>query len=152
MEHGEMHLHPLLVHFPIALLTGALMMEILSLILKKDSWHRTALHMYIFAAAMAPLTVWTGWEEAEHEHLKHAVLTLHRNFALVTMWTALLSLPILRLVYQRLSQYFRVLFLAFLIGTAVCVGITGYHGGRLVYEYGVGVEEGDHPVHHTGIR
>ena len=88
-------LHPKVIHFPIALFIGAMGMEVLSLILKKDNLHRTALHMYILATVITPFAVLTGLQEAEHLHLSHPILTIHRNFALLTMWGSLVSLPIL---------------------------------------------------------
>nr|MBP9855290.1 hypothetical protein [Candidatus Omnitrophota bacterium] len=51
--------HPRMIHFPIALFIGAMGMEILSFIFKKETLHRTALHMYILAAVITPLVVLT---------------------------------------------------------------------------------------------
>ena len=49
--------HPMLVHFPIALFTIVLFLEILSLTFKKEILHQSALTMYILAAFMSPLVV-----------------------------------------------------------------------------------------------
>ena len=112
----DIPLHPMVVHFPIALFISALGLEILSLILKKESLHRTALQIYILAAIVAPFVVWTGLKEAEKWHLvNHPVLNLHRNFALLTMWSALITLPVLWIVKKRLSHAFRWMFLIFLL-------------------------------------
>ena len=62
-------IHPKVIHFPIALFIGAMGVEALSLIFKKDNLHRTALHMYILATVMTPFVVLTGLQEAEHLHL-----------------------------------------------------------------------------------
>lgn len=48
---------------------------------------------------------------------------------------------ILAIIKRRSKKAFRIVFLIFLILTTDLVSITGYYGGRLVYEYGVGVEE-----------
>ena len=88
-------LHPKVIHFPIALFIGAMGMEALSLIFKKDNLHRTALHMYIFATVITPFVVLTGLQEADHLHLHHPVLTIHKNFALLTMWGSLVPQQIL---------------------------------------------------------
>ena len=134
-------LHPKVIHFPIALFIGAMGMEALSLILKKDSLHRTALHMYIFATVITPFVVLTGLQEADHLHLHHPVLTIHKNFALLTMWGSLVSLPILWLAKKKGEKVLKIVFIVFLLMLAAFVSVTGYNGGRMVYEYGVGMEQ-----------
>ena len=72
-------LHPRVIHFPIALFIGAMGMEVLSLIFKKDNLHPTALHMYVLATVITPFVVLTGLQEAEHLHLnqiKNLILNL----------------------------------------------------------------------------
>ena len=144
-------LHPKVIHFPIALFIGAIGMEVLSLIFsavgrsslggKKDNLHRTAFHMYILATVITPFVVLTGLQEAEHLHLGHPILTIHKNFGLLTMWTSLISLPILWIVNKRNPKILRALFLVFLLVIATFVTVTGHNGGRMVYEYGVGVDQ-----------
>ena len=144
-------LHPKVIHFPIALFLGAMGMEALSLIFsttggsasgeKKDNLHRTAFHMYILATVITPFVVLTGLQEAEHLHLSHPILTIHRNFALLTMWGSLVSLPILWLAKKKGEKVLRIVFIVFLLILVSFVSVTGYNGGRMVYEYGVGVEQ-----------
>ena len=134
-------LHPKFVHFPIALLIGAMGMEMLSLIFKKDNLHRTAFHMYILATVITPFVVLTGLQEAEHSHLGHPILTIHRNFALLTMWVSLVSLPILWLAKKKSEKILRIVFIVFLLMLVGFVSIAGHNGGRMVYEYGVGMEQ-----------
>ncbi len=141
MEYLNIHLHPVLVHFPIALFVGALFMEIASCLFKNESLHRSAIHLYVLACILAPLTVWTGLQEAEYEHLKHPVVDLHRNFALATMWVSWAGAVLLGLVHKRFPKYFRIVFVIFLFLTVALVTLAAYNGGRLVFEYGVGVEE-----------
>ena len=134
-------LHPKVIHFPIAVFIGAMGMKVLSLIFKKDNLHRTALHMYIFATVITPFVVLTGLQEADHLHLHHPVLTIHKSFALLTMWGSLVSLPILWLAKKKEEKVLRIVFIIFLLMLAAFVSVTGYNGGRMVYEYGVGMEQ-----------
>ena len=134
-------IHPKVIHFPIALFIGAMGMEALSLILKKDNLHRTALHMYILATVMTPFVVLTGLQEAEHLHLSHPVLTLHRNFGLLTMWISLISLPVLWIVNKYSPKLLRAIFIVSMLIIAIFVTVAGHNGGRMVYEYGVGVSQ-----------
>jgi uncharacterized membrane protein len=134
-------LHPKLVHFPLALFVTALGFDAVSLLFKNEGLHKTALNMYVLAALVTPLVVRTGMWEAERLNLSHPILESHRTFALWTMWLSLMSLPVLWSFKKWLPKYFRMLFVLFLIGVAGAVTLAGHNGGRMVYEYGVGVEE-----------
>ena len=148
MEHlaHSLHLHPMLVHFPIALFISALGFEAASLIFKKENFHRTALSLYIAATLMSPLAVQTGlWEEARLQ-IHHPVLETHEDFALLTMWSALASLPILWFVHgfaaKRNPKIFRGVFLICVLFVVTTLSIAAYNGGKMVYEYDIGP---DHP-------
>lgn len=134
-------IHPKMVHFPIALFLTALGLDLASLIFKKEDLHKAAWHIYVIAALMTPLVVRTGIWEAARLHLNHPVLTKHRTFALWAMWVSLMSLPVLWFIKQRSKKFFRVFFVILLIGAAVFVTLAAHNGGRLVYEYGVGMEQ-----------
>lgn len=133
-------LHPKLVHFPIALFLTALGFELMSLVSKKTAFHQCAVYMYVFAALLTPLVVRTGIWEAERLHLNHPLLDKHKLLALWTMWSSLMSLPVLWLSHKEFSKYFRVIFFLFLLAVSGVVGYAGHLGGQMVYEYGVGVE------------
>lgn len=134
-------LHPKFVHFPVALFTTALAFDVLGFISRKESLHKTALNIYIFATLLTPVVVRTGLWEEERLHLGHPVLETHRMFALWTMWVALMSLPVLWFIKKELPRHFRVIFMIFLLGVVAFVSLTGHNGGRMVYEYGAGVEQ-----------
>ena len=134
-------LHPMTVHFPIALFITALGLEVLSLVTKKESLHQTALHIYVIAVLITPLVTTTGIWEAERLRLNHPILDQHRLLALWTMWVSLASLPILYLLKRKCAKCFRIIFIIFLISIAGLVAITAEKGGQMVYEYGVGVAE-----------
>lgn len=133
------HLHPLIVHFPIALFISALGLEILSLIFKKELLHQAAWCNYILAIFACIAAVLAAWVDGMS--LKHPVFYTHRVLAYWTTGIALVSGIILPFVKRRSRKVFRIMFFIFLILTAVLVSITGYYGGKLVYEYGVGVAE-----------
>ena len=134
-------LHPMVVHFPIALFITALGLEVASIVFKKESLHKSALHLYILAALITPLVVRTGLWEEERLNLNHPILDWHRTFALWTMWTSLMSLPVLWFIQKECQRCFRIIFVILLFGIVSFVSLTGYNGGRLVYEYGTGIEE-----------
>jgi len=134
-------LHPKVVHFPIALFITAFGLEVLNWMTRKNIFHQCAVCLYIIAALMTPLIVRTGLWEAERLHLSHPLLNQHQTFALWTMWTTLMSLPVLWFLHQKFPPIFRVLFVMCLINASVLVTLTADKGGKMVYEYGVGVEQ-----------
>ena len=76
-----------------------------------------------------------------HLKLHHPILDIHRKFALLTMGGSLMTLPILWLMYKKNKTMFRVAFFICAFAIVTFVLITAYNGGRMVYEYGVGVEQ-----------
>lgn len=60
---GAQHLqnpHPLIVHFPIAFLTGAALIYLLAWVVRKESWAWTALWLLALGALSAVAAVATG--------------------------------------------------------------------------------------------
>ena len=136
----DWHLHPALVHFPIALFVSAFLLNALGLILKKEPLQRTALHVYLAAALFAPLAVQTGLWQQHQQQLQHPILTLHKTFGLLTLWSSLTSLPILWLSRKINVRQFKVTFFIFSLLMAVFASTAGFFGGRMVFDYGIGIE------------
>jgi uncharacterized membrane protein len=135
----HLHLHPLIVHFPIALFITALGAEILSLIFKKNTLHKVAYCNYFFGILGAITAVLSAWRD--NMFLKHPVFYTHRNLAYITLIVALISGAILLLIKRKSPKALRILFFFSLLTVVTLVSITAFYGGKLVYEYGVGVEE-----------
>jgi uncharacterized membrane protein len=133
--------HPKLVHFPVALFITALGLEILSWIAKKEIFHQCAVLMFIIAALATPVVVRTGLWEEEELRLGHPLLGQHQTFALWTMWTTLMSLPVLWYLRQNALRAFRIFFIVCLVCASVLVTLTADKGGKMVYEHGIGIEE-----------
>ncbi|MEK6715475.1 MAG: DUF2231 domain-containing protein [Candidatus Omnitrophota bacterium] len=135
----HLHLHPLIVHFPIALFITALGAEILSLIFKKNTLHKVAYCNYFFGILGAITAVLSAWRD--NMFLKHPVFYTHRNLAYITLIVASISGAILLLIKRKSPKALRILFFFSLLTVVTLVSITAFYGGKLVYEYGVGVEE-----------
>ena len=134
-------LHPKIVHFPIALFLTASGFEITGLIVRKDSLRQTAWFLYVFATLLTPLVVGTGLWEQDRLHLNHPILDQHKIFALFTMGVSLVTLPLLWFVKKKFLKYFHAFFVIILIAISGLVILTAHNGGRMVYEYSVGVEQ-----------
>lgn len=136
-----LHLHPVLVHFPLAFFIAALGFEVAALIFRKENFHRTAFYLYVLAALISPAVAQTGFWEEDVLKIHHPILETHEQFALITVWTALAGLPVFWLVKNKKPALFRRVFLVFVLLTAVTVSIAAYNGGKMVYDYGIGTNQ-----------
>ncbi len=135
-------LHPMIVHFPIALFIVAFFLQILALIFKEERLSQTAWHCFLLGTAATPLVVWSGLEEAEEWRLAtHQVFLLHKNLAFTTLFSSLCSFAILLIIKKKSARLFQVCFPVCLCAIVSAVILTAHYGGRLVYEYGIGMED-----------
>lgn len=136
------NLHPLVVHFPIALFVTAVICELLAYFRKSPLLSNTALLTACVAAIGAIFAVLTGLAarsivpvsgEAHltlksHETLGYLVLAASLVFAALKAASYLLKTD--RLLTTQLSVGFAGVVIAFM---------AAYEGGELVYKHGVGV-------------
>jgi uncharacterized membrane protein len=134
-------IHPKLVHFPIALVVSAMGMQGLGLILRKDFLRNGAWLMFILGVLSMSVVIWSGLVEADRLHLNHPVLTAHKQFAFAAMWLSLGFLPVLWIMRSKSNKVFQIAFLISLVIISSLLGLAAHQGGRMVYEYGVGVSQ-----------
>jgi uncharacterized membrane protein len=143
------NLHPAVVHFPVALLSVAVVADLLALVVRGQGWlYRTAALLWGFGGLGAWAAVEAG-EEAAHSlvHLPpHVVehLSQHSDWGHYTLYVAG-ALALLRLALAWWDRDFRqtALRVLHLAAGVVAVGMVFYTadlGGGLVFEHGVAVE------------
>jgi uncharacterized membrane protein len=133
--------HPLVVHFPIALLLAAVLLDALALGLKRPGLHAVALwNLWLgtLGAAIAVLTGLRAAEVAKHTFEIHQVMELHRKLGIATLVLGGLVVAWRLWVRDRLSHPARILTLVVMLAMAGTLGYGAHLGGRLVYEFGVG--------------
>lgn len=139
------HLHPMIVHFPIALLFVGFFFEVFSIFVKKDFFSTAAFYLLILGT-LGVIGAYISGDIAgdgvsETGMLKNALET-HEDAALITLWIAVAA-AIIRTAFVILKRNSNVLrwlsFVLFLFG-AIAVARTGYYGGQLVYKYAAGVQ------------
>jgi uncharacterized membrane protein len=139
------NLHPVLVHFPIALLVTAVVVDVLAVFSRDASFTRRATGFYALGTTCLTVTYLSGRDAAATVFtpgMAHAVVQDHWAWG---MWTTLyfVALTAARLLVKgRLLQGDRAVRGVFLIaGTCgvVLLTMTAERGARLVYQYGVGV-------------
>lgn len=133
--------HPLVIHFPIALLLAALLLDVLALVFKRPQLHRVALWNLLLGTLGAGLAVWTGYRAAEiakHSMEIHQVMELHRKLGIATLILAGLVVVWRLFKRDRLAVRGRVLMLFLMLAVAASLSLGAHLGGRMVYEFGVG--------------
>ncbi len=139
--------HPLVVHFPIALLLAAVFLDILALILRRPGLHRVALwnlSLGTLGAAAAVLTGLQAEDIAKHSFEIWKVMALHKRLGITTLILGIMAIAV-RLRYRdQLSPRARMLTVLIMLAMTGTLAYGASLGGRLVYEFGVGGLFGAH--------
>jgi uncharacterized membrane protein len=141
------NIHPILVHFPIALLTLGVGIDAVALLWRKEARiKQMATALVVIGAVLLIPTYLTGRQAGDQATSPFAqaqlVLTEHADWAWLTLWFFLIyAAARLGISYTRKLEG-TVHAVAFLIGAGglFLVMQTGDHGGQLVFEMGVGVQ------------
>lgn len=137
-----MPLHPQLVHFPIACATLAALLQLSAVIFRRPSLTLPAVLTLGIGAIMAIAAAVTGTAQEEVVGQLpgiHDSLELHETLGNITTWV--MGLGSLVIIYLHLKGKLPPWgFLVVLIALAILVQVTGHHGGKLVYQFGAGVD------------
>ncbi|NPA16998.1 MAG: DUF2231 domain-containing protein [Aquificae bacterium] len=146
--------HPPVVHFAIALVIMGVLFDIAGFVLRKESLK----HAGFWSIMVGVVAVWgaaiTG-HQAE-ELVEHAIegtkayeiLEEHEELGEILPWV------VSALGFFRLFLFFKennLLFIGYLIAGLIvsgAIGLQGRIGGKLVYEYGVGVKANQSPSYY----
>lgn len=142
------NLHPMIVHFPLALLFVAAATDALSFALRRWTWLRpAAIGLYVLGGISAVATYFTGTWAVESVRIAAEVEPLlgeHANLGWWTMWFFGLY-ALVRLG----AQWYEPTRDRTAVQGALCIvavlGLylpweAGEHGAQMVYQYGVGVQ------------
>jgi len=139
-------LHPPVVHFAIALIITGILFDVLGFILKKESLKHAGFWTILFGIFAVWGAMFTGHEAEElvEDAIKGTVayqlLEEHDEIGEILPWIVTV------LGIMRMFLFFRPnnkLFVIYLIAGLLVAGAIGYQGrtgGKLVFEYGVGVK------------
>jgi uncharacterized membrane protein len=133
------HLHPMLVHFPIALVVLGFVAEIIQLLCKKEDYYsKVGLYLLITGTLAAFATLLTGmFFTSDLSGAAGEIQETHELFAWITISLLLTTSLIRILLLKKQIKNQGLQWLAFIIYglAAIAVSITGFFGGTLVYNY-----------------
>jgi len=136
-------IHPMIVHFPIALLITSLFFDFLMLVTKKEGFERTAFHLLTLGVlgSLAAIVFGILAEDAAGNRPGiHDIIETHELLAVSTAGLFVIIL-IVRYIFMK-KDNFQAIRPYYLIVATIGVALlltTAYYGGQLVYEYGAAV-------------
>ncbi len=137
-----LNLHPLFVHFPIALLLGALVFYLSGRIFKKEGLLAAGKWSLFLGTLTAAVTVWSGLQAAgmvEHGGEVHPIMMMHQYFGIGILILSILLSGWVLISKSNIPQKGQAIFLSLFVLLAFAILQGADLGGRMVYLNGVGV-------------
>jgi uncharacterized membrane protein len=137
------NIHPVLVHFPIAFLSGFVILDWFASLTKKTHWREFAGGLLYLGTIMAVFTVIAGFAAANsvaHGEDVHAIMERHEGFGITVLCLAVTLSGWRWKSGHQMRGEFNILYLILsaLLGLFLMLGAD--LGGLMVYKYGVAVE------------
>jgi uncharacterized membrane protein len=139
------HIHPIIVHFPIALLIVGFLFDIAGLFIQKEFFSKTGFYLLILGTVGVITAFLTGnlagGGITEQGMLKDALET-HEDAAELTIWLVSIT-AVFRILLVLLKKYgglLKATALVLFFASVLAIGRTGYYGGELVYKHAAGVQ------------
>jgi uncharacterized membrane protein len=149
---GVQHLqniHPVLVHFPIALLSAAALMYWLGFLARRESWLWTGLWTLVLGALGAAAAVGSGLYAEPGVMLapsvKTALLAYHKRIMIAVLILSA-ALALWAVAARPMPTRGRGVFLATLVVVVALIAKGADYGGRMVYDYNAGGNACGQPI------
>jgi len=139
------HIHPMIVHFPIALLIVGFLADLIGVVTKKEFFNKSGFYLLI----LGTLGVVAGYLSGEYagDGVTEAgalgqALELHESAAFLSLWlmvgTALVRIA--AVVFNKYKGGMKVFALILFFLGVLSIARTGYYGGELVFKHAAGVQ------------
>ncbi len=143
-------LHPIVVHFPIAIFVLYCLSEIVSLIFNKDWLCKVAILLLAAGVVSSILSVLTGNQaytvlkpvlKTKQVIIEETILK-HEQFATITLWYFLILfvIKLYFLIKKKQTHNWKIVFCILSLVGIYFVYETGLIGGKLVFDFGVGTK------------
>jgi uncharacterized membrane protein len=139
------HLHPMIVHFPIALLIVGFLSDLIGAFFKKEFFSKAGFYLLILgtagviAAYLSGNIAGDGVSEAGT--LKQA-LENHEEAAELSLWLMVIA-SVVRIgivVFKKYTGMFKWAAIILFFAGILSIARTGYYGGELVFKHAAGVQ------------
>jgi uncharacterized membrane protein len=134
------HLHPMIVHFPIALITAGFLADVVFLFFKEEKClSKTGFYLMVLGA-LAAVAAWSTGQLFTNEPVQGEIVKVferHETGALITMIIMIIGAAIrIYLVMKKKEETSLkwLVFAIYLLGFSA-VTFTGFMGGTMVYNY-----------------
>ena len=138
------HLHAMIIHFPIALLVIGFFSETISFISGKDFFNKAAFYLLILGTLGTIAAYITGGYAGEgiEEGPLLQPMNLHKQAALFTLLGSLVTVLFKSgmFYFKFHKSWVKPLGFTLYMLLVIAVARTGYLGGQLVFSHGAGVE------------
>jgi len=139
------HFHPLLVHFPIALITVAFLFDLVSLLYKKEPCLSKAGYYLQILGMLGAIAAWgTGYFIAGTTQMEGEAMQVkgqHELFATIAL-IAIIIATVARiiLVYQQTENtFYKYIPFGLSVLSVIFITVTGFLGGKLVIDFMIGI-------------
>jgi uncharacterized membrane protein len=133
------HIHPMLVHFPIALVTLGFVAELASLIIKKEVCFPKIGFYLLMAGTLSAVITWLSglFFTGEMSGSAGEIRDTHEMFAWITIGLLLVTSVLKVIIQIQKDENPGLKWVSFVLYALamVSVSITGFFGGTLVYNY-----------------
>ena len=138
------HIHPMMVHFPIALLMVGYLADLLFLFIKKEKClSKLGLYLLVLGTLAALMAFLSGSVFTNHPTSGSIfpVFENHELFALLTIISAVVTLTVrlYAVITKKDETSLKWVVFALYTLTACFISITGFLGGYMVYNFMLGI-------------
>ena len=152
---GAQHLqniHPLVIHFPIAFLMGAVLFYDAAWIFRKDDWAKTGFWVLLLGALSLAAAVGTGLYAEDGVmvalDVRQKLLLPHKQYMIATSVLCFV-VTLWAIIARPFPKKGRIVFLILLLLMLGTMTFGADFGGRMVYDYNAGGNACPQPIHFT---
>ena len=137
------HLHPMIVHFPIALITVGFIADVASLFFKNEKClSKTGFYLMVIGA-LATIAAWSTGQLFTNEPTQGEIVKVfskHETGALITMILMIIgsAFRIWLVIKKKEETQLKWIAFGFYLLAFVAVSFTGFMGGTMVYNFMLG--------------
>ena len=135
------NLHPLVVHYPVALLTLSALLYVVAWVSRRDSWAWAALWMLAFGTLGAAVAVWTGLRAGAGVMVAQSVrdrILIHHKQVMIAVFAMSAVLSAWALSARPMQRRGRAGFIVLMVAMALLTATGADYGAWMVYGYNAG--------------